>query len=323
MLTQVTGNTQLDFFYDDLGNALGFIRNSTDKYYYIRNLQNDVVGILDSGGTQVVEYVYDTWGKLESVTGAMAETIGRENPLRYRGYYYDEETGFYYLQSRYYDPETGRFLNADETVLTGQGITSGNMYAYCGNNPVMNYDPSGNCFIPTIVKVAVTVLVAAAVAAFQNSIKMLAQGFTGNGEKQKYNSNSTVANRLKKSTTMNNEIESQVNKIRQTGQNNVKYYKQGSTKLYDKKSISDLDLAYSAGKVNYIMIIERDTKTIGSREYSRYITKVIVWDKYDFAHWSGDSLSTRINNWGYDMQEKGYLTPYRWDCQYTVEGEWE
>ena len=146
VLTQVTGDTQLDFFYDDLGNALGFIRNSTDKYYYIRNLQNDIVGILDSGGTQVVEYAYDTWGKLESITGAMAATIGRENPLRYRGYYYDEETGFYYLQSRYYDPETGRFLNADETVLTGQGITSGNMYAYCGNNPVMRTDPSGSSY---------------------------------------------------------------------------------------------------------------------------------------------------------------------------------
>ena len=160
VLTQVTGDTQLDFFYDDLGNALGFIRNSTDKYYYIRNLQNDIVGILDSSGTQVVEYVYDTWGKLESVTGAMAATIGRENPLRYRGYYYDEETGFYYLQSRYYDPETGRFINADETVLTGQGITSGNMYAYCGNNPVMRTDPSGRFWgMFFLLVVAVTAIV--------------------------------------------------------------------------------------------------------------------------------------------------------------------
>ena len=146
VLTQVTGDTQLDFFYDDLGNALGFIKNSTDKYYYIRNLQNDVVGILDASGTQVVEYAYDTWGKLEGVTGTMAATIGRENPLRYRGYYYDEETGFYYLQSRYYDPETGRFLNADGFVSTGQGILGNNMFVYCGNNPVMLCDPLGEFF---------------------------------------------------------------------------------------------------------------------------------------------------------------------------------
>ena len=76
VLTQVTGDTQLDFFYDDLGNALGFIKNSTDKYYYIRNLQNDVVGILDASGTQVVEYVYDTWGKLESVTAPWQQPSG-------------------------------------------------------------------------------------------------------------------------------------------------------------------------------------------------------------------------------------------------------
>ena len=144
VLTQVTGDTQLDFFYDDLGNALGFIRNSTDKYYYIRNLQNDVVGILDASGTQVVEYVYDTWGKLEGVTGTMAATIGRENPLRYRGYYYDEETGFYYLQSRYYDPEIGRFINADGMVQTPTGtLQSTNMYAYCENNPVSFGDSTG------------------------------------------------------------------------------------------------------------------------------------------------------------------------------------
>ena len=125
-----------------------------------------MVGFLDASGTQVVEYVYNTWGKLESVTGAMATTIGRENPLRYRGYYYDEETGFYYLQSRYYDPETGRFLNADETVLTGQGITSGNMYAYCGNNPVMNYDPSGKFAITltTIILLGMASLITVAAA---------------------------------------------------------------------------------------------------------------------------------------------------------------
>ena len=102
------------------------------------------MGILDSAGAQVVSYVYDSWGKLESVTGEQAETIGRENPFRYRGYYYDEETGFYYLQSRYYDPGTGRFLNADGYVSTGQGIVGTNMFAYCGNNPVMRTDPSGS-----------------------------------------------------------------------------------------------------------------------------------------------------------------------------------
>ena len=165
MLTQVTGDTQLDFFYDDLGNALGFIKNSTDKYYYIRNLQNDIVGILDASGTQVVEYVYDTWGKLEGVTGAMAATIGRENPLRYRGYYYDEETGFYYLQSRYYDPETGRFLNADNQLAPKESPLGFNLYTYCGNNPVNRIDPTGEAWWHWALGAAVVAVCAVAVVA--------------------------------------------------------------------------------------------------------------------------------------------------------------
>ena len=73
----------------------------------------------------------------------MASTLGTKNPLRYRGYVYDNETGFYYLQSRYYDPALGRFLNADAFASTGQGILGNNMFAYCANNPVMGYDPTG------------------------------------------------------------------------------------------------------------------------------------------------------------------------------------
>ena len=73
----------------------------------------------------------------------MSSTIGQKNPLRYRGYYYDEETGFYYLQSRYYDPVVRRFINADGYVSTGQGILANNMFAYCGNNPVNRADPGG------------------------------------------------------------------------------------------------------------------------------------------------------------------------------------
>ena len=69
------------------------------------------------------------------------------NPFRYRGYYYDTDTGLYYLQSRYYNPQWGRFLNADGYVSTGTGMIGFNMYAYCNNNPVMGYDPNGNMII--------------------------------------------------------------------------------------------------------------------------------------------------------------------------------
>ena len=90
-----------------------------------------------------MSYSYDSWGKVLSVTGTQAETIGQINPIRYRGYYYDSETGFYYLNSRYYDPETGRFVNGDNQLLIGSDLTGLNLFAYCGNNPVNRADPTG------------------------------------------------------------------------------------------------------------------------------------------------------------------------------------
>ena len=97
--------------------------------------------ILDGSGNAVVQYSYDAWGKLLSTIGSMATTLGVHNPLRYRGYVYDHETSLYYLQSRYYDPELGRFLNADAFVATETGLLGNNMFAYCNNNPVNLSDP--------------------------------------------------------------------------------------------------------------------------------------------------------------------------------------
>ena len=91
----------------------------------------------------MVSYTYNAWGKVLSVTGSMASTLGRLNPLTYRGYVYDWETGLYYLQSRYYNPEWGRFINADTFASTGQGFIGNNMFAYCLNNPIICKDLFG------------------------------------------------------------------------------------------------------------------------------------------------------------------------------------
>ena len=92
-----------------------------------------------------VQYQYDSWGKLLGITGSLASTIGKRNPFRYRGYYYDDETGMYYLQSRYYDPEIKRFICADDTkVLQEQmDLCNKNLYAYCDNNPIIKKDATG------------------------------------------------------------------------------------------------------------------------------------------------------------------------------------
>ena len=135
------GSNKLHFTYDSTG-PLSVNCNGTE-YFYVKNAQGDVTGLVSTSGARVVTYTYDAWGNPLATTGTMASTLGSANPLRYRGYVYDTETGLYYLQSRYYNPGWGRFINADGYASTGQGIIGNNMFAYCGNNPVIRHDPTG------------------------------------------------------------------------------------------------------------------------------------------------------------------------------------
>ena len=153
-LSQMTvGTASLTFTYDASGSPLSVIydTNTSDStagsvYYYVTNIQGDVIAILDDSGDVIAEYTYDAWGNHISTTGTMASTLGQVNPLRYRSYVYDSETQNYYLQSRYYNPKVGRFINADDYPTTGQGLTGNNMFAYCGNNPAIRSDVSGNAW---------------------------------------------------------------------------------------------------------------------------------------------------------------------------------
>ena len=115
-------------------------------YYYVLNGQGDVIGLTNSSGKMVIGYTYGAYGV---ATGLVADpelsyVLVQMNPLTYRGYVYDRETKFYYLQSRYYDPELGRFINADAYASTGQGILGNNMFAYCLNNPIRYEDTQGS-----------------------------------------------------------------------------------------------------------------------------------------------------------------------------------
>ena len=146
LVSEYYDGKELEFFYDESGNPYAFSYKSGSTatpvtYYYLTNLQGDITGILDASGTTVAAYTYNAWGKLLSSTGDMASI----NPLRYRGYYYDAETGLYYVSSRYYDPEIGRFINPDDVDLLGANgdFASLNLFAYCGNNPVSRADVAG------------------------------------------------------------------------------------------------------------------------------------------------------------------------------------
>ena len=142
LAADITDAYALYFHYDSSGEVIGFTRtaNGADtEYFYVKNLQGDILKVITATGTEAATYTYDAWGKLLTSTGDMADV----NPLRYRGYFYDTETGLYYLQSRYYDPEVGRFINPDAFASTGRGILQANTFAYCLNNPVNFADHTG------------------------------------------------------------------------------------------------------------------------------------------------------------------------------------
>ena len=135
---------EMTFSYDADGTLFSMKCDGKD-YYYILNPTGDVIALVDTGWNTVVSYAYDSWGKVTAIEGD--QDLGKKNSLRYRGYYWDEETGLYYLASRYYDPEVGRFINADDlSVLSEEKreITDKNLYAYCDNNSIIRKDNEGD-----------------------------------------------------------------------------------------------------------------------------------------------------------------------------------
>ena len=166
LAADITDAYALYFHYDSSGEVIGFTRtaNGTDtEYFYVKNLQGDILKVITATGTEAATYTYDAWGKLLTSSGDLADI----NPLRYRGYFYDTETGLYYLQSRYYDPEVGRWINIDnvEYLGTEDELISYNLFTYCLNNPVNRTDENGNLSLPNWAKVAIgAVALAGAVA---------------------------------------------------------------------------------------------------------------------------------------------------------------
>ena len=154
LMYETRGNAKFYYSYDANGILYNVRYTLTDggteySYYYTHNSRGDIVGIYNGAGELKAHYEYDAWGNVISITDNNGNAItnpnhiGNLNPFRYRGYYQDTETGLYYLMSRYYDPITHRFINADGYFQTSSSILSSNMHSYCDNNPVGNADPMG------------------------------------------------------------------------------------------------------------------------------------------------------------------------------------
>ena len=156
-------------YYDDstIGTDVG------QTYYFVYNGQGDVIGLYNHGGKLIATYAYDAWGRCIEAKAVTADDDGHAvtdpdhiafiNPFRYRGYMYDAESGLYYLGSRYYDPETGRFINADSVMGVNQDMASYNLFVYCGNNPICRADSSGQAWWSVVVAAVAVVAVCAMV----------------------------------------------------------------------------------------------------------------------------------------------------------------
>ena len=155
VVTERFGNKLLVYLYDESGSPIGlqyradsYAANQFDTFFFEKNIIGDIVAIYNSDGDKIGSYIYDAWGNCtvsteSGITITERSIVRTYNPFRYRGYYYDADTGLYYLQSRYYNPQWGRFLNADGYLSTGTGLLGYNMYTYCDNNPIMHVDCTG------------------------------------------------------------------------------------------------------------------------------------------------------------------------------------
>ena len=155
LIEETIGNKVIDYFYDANGQAIAFryksgVNADFDYYYYAYNSRGDILGLYNYDGSVYCTYTYDAWGNILSVKNVYGNeitsstNIANLQSLKYRGYVYDYESGLYYLQSRYYDPVTHRFINADGLVSTGTGVLGFNMFAYCDDNPIVLMDDGGD-----------------------------------------------------------------------------------------------------------------------------------------------------------------------------------
>ena len=254
-------------------------------------------GGTDESGTVVNSYAYSPWGEIRT------QTEGVTNPIKYAGEYYDDELDMLYLRARYYDPQIGRFISLDAEKGSIQSPMDMNRYVYCKNNPIKYVDPSGK----------------EGVAA-----QLLFDAFTGKGASKDYSSNQGMVRTFYFSGILNNKISELLKDFKKSGYLSKTY--QDSISFYgNDTNINDLDLHLGVGLANYIMIFTKSTvkrrflwKTWEETVYS---VTVRISDTYNFDQYrEGKSISNWLNNWGYDMQKNGNLTPFYWSITFEKKG---
>ncbi len=332
ILRQDDGTNVIDFMYDENGSAVGFVHNG-NKYIYTKNVQGDVTGIIDYLSMEVIaQYRYDAWGKLLGVTDATgtdvsanANHIANINPLRYRGYYYDVETGLYYLNSRYYDPETGRFINADEQLNQEYGPDGFNVYAYCLDNPIIMADYDGDKPVAIIPVPSIR----SKFQSMKNSIKETAKGVLSLG--------ATIFLTYKNMPLANAMYQHGIyGKGKDLSADTYALMKKKLLRSHEfyilmHDLICDLGKEFWATRVihftegDLLYAIKHASVRVYAKRRSVYMEgsvwdiKVDLWDTYDFTElFEWDSLAHSANNLGYYMQKYNMMTVYDWSLTFTT-----
>lgn len=313
------GNNKIWFLKDEAGELVGFTYDH-HSYFYIKNLQGDVLGILDEIGNTVVNYCYNAWGKPESMTGNI--TLGELNPIRYRSYVYDNETGFYYLCSRYYDPSTGRFLNADLAEYLGVTGTlmSYNLYSYCEGDPINKKDPDGSLVIeqiqawrPIIDTITLMVTTAFALSMAMYCVAIYNKIAYGNVPimGMYYDFSFKLANvgnlmfyRLLYSTVMRDIVRECADKG----------LKRGTVNFSSASNPIDMDLFLAIGKATYKIRAFKEVifhSIFG--DFCKYTVELTLGDVYDFHEDANSGPIVNAVNYIAGWLAQGViLKPYRW-----------
>lgn len=327
----------LFFYYDSNGSPTAF-KNNDIMYYYVKNLQGDIVKIVKQDGSVAASYTYDAWGKLLSVkdgsnVNVPASTtfhVANLNPYRYRGYIYDTETGLYYLQSRYYDPITGRFLNADDTQFIKSQVLSSDLYTYCLNNPIIHLDGNGKSpLIFALESLGFQITGAAALWAINNSmtIQLYAHAYI-NRELNKlydFSDNDMYKDKIEKSSLFKNFVNEYLNNLNKYLEmiihRNEIYFSETAELNYNDKSVSDynIDLHYAIGWCTATIVIKKLFSCHFATNVIRgYSVQVSITDYYNYELKEWNGITNYINNiLGYAPQESAMLIPYHWHIDFN------
>jgi len=302
--TDSNNNIIAEYTWDAQGNPISMTKNGSTYYYHL-NGRGDVTALTDASGGVVAQYQYDTWGNITASSGAMKDA----NPYRYAGYRYDNETGLYYLNARYYDASVGRFITRD-TFEGFMGIPQSlNLYVYCQNNPNKYVDHSGHIpgdWLRNTIGLSASAYLQP--KGLTLTLDMFLHGLYGNGAA--YTNYSLLISRLKPSA----EIQKWKYELFRISNGKYVHYHSPTELLILGASAwfrSTRDLALAVGKAKFNMYAQKIN--------GRWQVSVKVWDLWNFEEFRwGLSESDLANNFGLALEYTYILKPFTWSVRFSL-----